>query len=183
MLNQVHGPQMETYLTRTVVGYVDAHFRTVAARVGRAIGGMSSGGYGALNLGLRHQDVYSVILSEMPYGDPGQDALALLGGSRVLWAANAPDRYIPTMTFHHRMAVDLLTGIHDSQRWEAARLARMLRARHQPAVLTMVPGAGHTWRSAAQELPYALIFANQHLHGQQLGPLPLAKAPHPANQT
>jgi enterochelin esterase-like enzyme len=180
MLNQVGGPQTETYLTRTVVGYVDAHFRTVAARVGRAIGGMSSGGYGALNLGLRHQDVYSVILSEMPYGDPGQDALALLGSSRALWAANAPDRYIPTMTFHHRMAVDLLSGPKDPQRWEAARLARMLHGRGQPVVYTQVPGAGHTWRSAARELPYALIFASQHLHGQQLGPLPLAKAPLPA---
>jgi enterochelin esterase-like enzyme len=183
MLNQVDGPQVETYLTRTVVGYVDGHFRTVLGRAGRAIGGMSSGGYGALNLGLRHQDLYSVILSEMPYGDPGRAALALLGGSRALWAANAPDRYIPTMTFHHRMAVDLLTGIHDSQRREAAWLARMLRARHQPAVLTMVPGAGHTWRSAGLELPYALAFANQHLRGQRLGPLPLAKAPHPTART
>jgi len=144
---------------------------------------MSSGGYGALNLGLRHQDVYSVILSEMPYGDPGQAALGLLGGSRALWLVNAPDRYIPTITFSHRMAVYLIAGSHDSQRWEAARLARMLRGRGQPAVDTLVPGAGHTWRSAGQELPYALIFASQHLHGQQLGPLPLAKVPQLANQT
>jgi enterochelin esterase-like enzyme len=182
MLNQVGGPQTETYLTRTVVGWVDGHFRTVATRAGRAIGGMSSGGYGALNLGLRHQDLYSVILSEMPYGDPGRAALALLGRSRALWAANAPDRYIPTMTFRHRMAVDLLTGPYDSQREEAARLARMLRARGQPAVETLVPGAGHTWRSAGRELPYAMTFANQYLRGQRLGPLPLAKVPHPGNR-
>jgi enterochelin esterase-like enzyme len=179
MLNQVGGPQVETYLTRAVVGYVDAHFRTVADRAGRAIGGMSSGGYGALNLGLRHQDVYSVILSEMPYGDPGQAALGLLGGDRALWAANAPDRYIPTMTFRHRMAVDLLSGPYDSQRGEAARLARLLRARGQPAVYTLVPGAGHTWRGASRELPYALAFASQHLRGLQLGPVLLAKAAHP----
>ena len=36
MLNKAGGPQTETYLTRTVVGYVDAHFRTVAARAGRS---------------------------------------------------------------------------------------------------------------------------------------------------
>ena len=182
MLNKAGGPQTETYLTRTVVGYVDAHFRTVAGRAGRAIGGMSSGGYGALNLGLRDQDVYSVILSEMPYGDPGRAALTLLGGSRARWAANSPDRYIPTMTFYHRVATDLLTGPDDSQRREAARLARMLRARGQPTAFTLVPGAGHTWRSAARELPYALTFASQHLHGQRLGPLPLAKAPRPVGR-
>jgi hypothetical protein len=183
MLNEVDGPQMETYLARTVVGYVDTHFRTVAGRAGRAIGGMSSGGFGALNLGLRNQDVYSVILAEMPYGDPGRAALALLGGSRALWVANAPDRYIPTMAFRHRVSVDLLTGPDDSQRRVAARLARMLRARHQLAVDTMVPGAGHTWRSAGLELPYALTFASRHLHGQRLAPLPLAKAPHPGHRS
>ena len=182
MLNKAGGPQTETYLTRTVVGFVDAHFRTVAARAGRAVGGMSSGGYGALNLGLRDQDVYSVILSEMPYGDPGRAALALLGGSRARWAANSPDRYIPTMIFHHRTATDLLTGPDDSQRREAARLARMLRARGQPTAFTLVPGASHTWRSAGRELPYALTFASQHLHGQRLGPLPLAKVPRPAGK-
>jgi enterochelin esterase-like enzyme len=177
MLNQVGGPQVETYLTRTVVGWVDAHFRTVAGRAGRAIGGMSSGGYGALNLGLRHQDVYSVILGEMPYGDPGQDALGLLGGSRALWAANAPRLYIPTMRFRHRVAVDLLTGPDDGQRREAAVLARMLRARGQPTAYTLVPGAGHTWRSAGLELPYALAFAGQHLHGRRPGPVLLASVP------
>jgi S-formylglutathione hydrolase FrmB len=166
-----------------VVGYVDAHFRTVAARAGRAVGGMSSGGYGALNLGLRDQDVYSVILSEMPYGDPGRAALALLGGSRARWAANSPDRYIPTMIFHHRAATDLLTGPDDSQRREAARLARMLRARGQPTAFTLVPGASHTWRSAGRELPYALTFASQYLHGQRLGPFPLAKVPRPAGRS
>jgi enterochelin esterase-like enzyme len=183
MLNQVDGPQTETYLTRAVVGWVDARFRTVAARAGRAIGGMSSGGYGALNLGLRDHDVYSVILSEMPYGDPGQAALGLLGGSQARWAANAPDRYIPTMTFRHRMAVDLLVGPDDSQHREAALLARMVRARGQPTAYTLVPGAGHTWRSAGRRLPYALRFASQHLHAQQLGPLPLANVPHPGHRS
>lgn len=36
MLNQVGGPQVETYLTRTVVQTVDARFRTIADRSGRA---------------------------------------------------------------------------------------------------------------------------------------------------
>jgi acetyl esterase/lipase len=86
------------------------------------------------------------------------------------------------MTFHHRTATDLLTGPDDSQRREAARLARMLRARGQPTAFTLVPGAGHTWQSAGRELPYALTFASQHLHGRRLGPLPLAKVPRPAGK-
>ena len=44
-LNPVRGPQFETYLTRDVVGWIDGHHRTVPQAEGRAIGGMSSGGY------------------------------------------------------------------------------------------------------------------------------------------
>jgi S-formylglutathione hydrolase FrmB len=163
MLNQVGGPQVATYLTRTVVDAVDGTYRTVPDRGARAIGGMSSGGYGALNLGLRYQGVFTVILSEMPYGDPGPVTWSLLGGSHALWLANSPSRYIPTMVFQHPMAVDLIAGSRDRTRGEAVRLARMLAARGQPAQDTIVPDANHTWRGARAELPYALAFASQHL--------------------
>jgi len=166
MLNQVGGPQVETYLTRTVVHSIDARYRTVADRSGRAIGGVSSGGYGALNLGLRHQDTYSVIMSEMPYGDPGEQARTLLGGSRAQWLANSPSHYILGMTFHHSMAVDLLAGTRDSQQHEARTLASMLTQRNQMALFTQVPGATHTWRGARAETPYALAFASEHLVGR-----------------
>jgi S-formylglutathione hydrolase FrmB len=163
MLNQVGGPQVATYLTRTVVRAVDGTYRTVADRGARAIGGMSSGGYGALNLGLHDQGVYSVILSEMPYGDPGPVTWTLLGGSHALWLANSPSGYIPTMVFQQPMAVDLIAGSRDRTRGEAVRLARMLAARGQQALDTIVPDANHTWRGARAELPYALAFASQHL--------------------
>jgi len=163
MLNQPGGPQVETYLTRTVVGAIDGRYRTVADRSGRAIGGVSSGGYGALNLGLRHQDTYSVILSEMPYGDPGAVTHTLLAGSYARWLANAPSHYIPTMTFHQPMAVDLLAGTRDSQGFEARRLAGMLTERGQAALFTEIPGATHTWRGARAETPYALVFASRQL--------------------
>jgi enterochelin esterase-like enzyme len=163
MLNQVGGPQVETYLTHTVVAAVEARYRTIPDRSGRAIGGVSSGGYGALNLGLRHQATYAVILSMMPYGDPGAVTQTLLGGSRKLWLANSPSHYIPTMTFRDPMAVFLAAGSKDSQLPEARLLARMLTKRGQLAVLKEVPGATHTWHGARAEVPYALIFASQHL--------------------
>jgi hypothetical protein len=124
---------------------------------------MSSGGYGALNLGLRHQDEYSVILSEMPYGDPGAAGMRLLGGSRARWLANSPRFSIPTMRFRHRMAVDLLAGSLDPERHEARLLAVLLRLRGQLARYTELPGANHTWRGARAETPDALVFASQHL--------------------
>ena len=163
MLNQVGGPQVETYLTGTVVAAIDAHYRTVPNRSARAIGGMSSGGYGALNLGLRHQATYAVILSMMPYGDPGAVTQTLLGGSQALWLANSPSHYIPMMKFRHPMAVFLSAGSKDSQLREARLLAGLLARRGQLAVVTEVAGVGHTWHGARAEILYALAFASQHL--------------------
>jgi hypothetical protein len=166
MLNQVGGPQVESYLVGPVVRTVDANFRTIPSRAGRAIGGMSSGGYGALNLGLRHQDVFSVILSLMPYGTPGNVARTLLGGSHLLWLQNSPAAYIPTMRFRHPMAVAFFAGDRDPEAGEAGRLTRMLQARGQYAVFDEVPGAAHTWHGARAETPYALTFASGHLAGR-----------------
>ena len=51
----------EDYMVKDLVGHVDATYRTVAAREGRAINGLSMGGYGALMLGLKHPDLFCSI--------------------------------------------------------------------------------------------------------------------------
>lgn len=55
--------QWENYIIDDLIPYVDAHFRTVATRNGRAIAGLSMGGYGALYLGLRHHDLFAAVAS------------------------------------------------------------------------------------------------------------------------
>ncbi len=55
----VGGAQVQTYLAYDVTASVDSHYRTIASSAGRVIGGLSTGGYCALNLMLRHQDVFS----------------------------------------------------------------------------------------------------------------------------
>ncbi len=48
----------ETYVAQELVVWTDKNYRTIAAREGRAITGLSMGGHGGLFLGLRHQDVF-----------------------------------------------------------------------------------------------------------------------------
>lgn len=50
--------QYETFVSKELVEWVDANYRTVASREGRAITGLSMGGHGALYLAFRHQDVF-----------------------------------------------------------------------------------------------------------------------------
>jgi S-formylglutathione hydrolase FrmB len=50
-------------LANDVVEFVDETFPTIAARRGRAIAGLSMGGYGATMLALRHPDVFCAACS------------------------------------------------------------------------------------------------------------------------
>ena len=69
-LNWGAGRNWETYVSEEVPRYVDAHFRTIRARSGRALLGLSAGGYGATILGLHHLARFSVIESWSGYFVP-----------------------------------------------------------------------------------------------------------------
>jgi S-formylglutathione hydrolase FrmB len=51
------------HVTQDVIGYVDSHYRTIADRKGRAINGISMGGFGAISLGLSHPELFCSIAS------------------------------------------------------------------------------------------------------------------------
>lgn len=155
---------LERYLTVDVVAAIDRSFRTYTDRAHRAIGGMSSGGYCALNLGLHHLHRFSVILASEPYGDPGLHPLhRLLNGDWALWRANSPSFYIPLWHFYLPVASFLDSGGFDRHTTgNALRLARQLAFRGQEAMYRPAPHQHHNWREARAALPYALIFAWQH---------------------
>jgi len=58
--------QLTTFIVDDVVSYVDTHYRSVAQASARAISGHSMGGFGALNMGMRHPDIFSVVYSLSP---------------------------------------------------------------------------------------------------------------------
>ena len=68
------GRNWETAITRDVVGYVDSHLRTISTRRGRAIVGLSAGGYGAVILALHHLPAFSVVESWSGYFHPTDPA-------------------------------------------------------------------------------------------------------------
>lgn len=63
------GEKVETAMTSDLIAHVDAKYRTFASRDGRAVGGYSMGGYGALRHALAHRDMYAaaVVLSPAVY--------------------------------------------------------------------------------------------------------------------
>jgi S-formylglutathione hydrolase FrmB len=53
----------ETYIVRDLIGFVDRVFRTKATRAGRAIAGLSMGGYGAVKLALKYPELFCAAVS------------------------------------------------------------------------------------------------------------------------
>ena len=157
-LNVVGGPQIASYLTRTVPAWVDSHLRTIPDPAHRVIGGMSAGGYAALNLGLLHQRTFGAIIALEPYGDPGPGGLTALAGDRAAFAANSPTAYIPTMTMARPPAVFLDAGGDSGAATTVQRLANQLRGRGLPVHFQIEPGQGHTWKEAQAGIPYGLLY-------------------------
>jgi S-formylglutathione hydrolase len=48
----------ETFVTRELVAYIDAHYRTIASRASRGLAGHSMGGYGTFRLAMKYPEVY-----------------------------------------------------------------------------------------------------------------------------
>ena len=61
--NAKEGPAYEDDLMHDVLGLVERTFPVKAERSGRAIGGLSMGGYGAVKLGLKHHETFGSINS------------------------------------------------------------------------------------------------------------------------
>jgi S-formylglutathione hydrolase FrmB len=51
-------PDYETYHVQQLIPWIDANFRTIATREGRAIAGVSMGGFGAMSYAARHPDLF-----------------------------------------------------------------------------------------------------------------------------
>ncbi len=73
----------EKYIAHDVVTYIDAHYRTLAARESRGLVGHSMGGYGASRIGMKHADVFGSLYVMSPCclsarGAPPKEALESL---------------------------------------------------------------------------------------------------------
>jgi len=56
----------ERFVSRDLVAYIDAHYRTIPARTSRGLVGHSMGGYGATRIGMKHSDVFGSLYIMSP---------------------------------------------------------------------------------------------------------------------
>lgn len=73
----------EDAVTKDLISYVDAHYRTIAAPASRAITGYSVGGAAAINIGLHHPELFGVLYAMSPSIFEGEMSSALLNPQQI----------------------------------------------------------------------------------------------------
>ncbi len=148
-VNSVH-MAVESYVINDLVPAVDEQLRTVADRDSRTVAGMSAGGYCALNLGLRHRDIFGSIVDMSGYTHPTHSSgMAALFGHRAdlssVVASNSPDIYGPRLKPAPLTRLYFLCGSSDhGPLVQMTAMRNVLRARGFPVTWVTRPG-GHTY--------------------------------------
>jgi putative tributyrin esterase len=152
----------EDYLVRDVVPWVDAHLPTIRALSGRALAGLSAGGFGAVDIGLRHPRFFGTLESWSGYFTPYRDGPLRDAGPPSL-AAHDPSLLVRSEApLLRRLGTRFFLSCGDTADWKTAALssafASELDSLRLPHALYLRPGAhnGRFWRA---QLPAALAYA------------------------
>ena len=146
--------RLERFVTEALPRAVEGNYPRPRAL--RALAGFSMGGYGAMNLALRHPSLYGQVASLAGYFKV-DDPSGVFGGDAATRTANSPDHRIAAA---QGMRVLLSEGDHDDEpvvMGEAQRFAGLLRESGvQPSV--RIPDAGHDLGYLRRELPALVAF-------------------------
>jgi enterochelin esterase-like enzyme len=154
----------ETFVARDLVRAIDSRYRTIANGSGRALGGLSEGGYGALNIGLHHPGEFRVLESWSGY-EKADNLKAIFGGDRQLLARNSPLRtvaYVAPALRGAQTYVWFYSGTTDRLRRQNRAFAAEL-ARTEIAHRFFLVRGGHNWGLWRGEASKALLAAATRL--------------------
>jgi len=155
-----------------VVRRVDRSWPTIRRRAGRAIAGLSMGGYGAINIALHHLQTFGTAESWSGYFTQSRSG-PFSGASAATLRANSPTAYAPTVATDPgglHLHVLLYSGLGDPHSSGQRAFTDELRRLGASVRAARFPGA-HSWSLWRGEMPLALRFANRSLtHVSSPGP-------------
>jgi S-formylglutathione hydrolase FrmB len=161
------GEGWATFVARDLVRAIDARYRTIATPGARAIGGLSEGGYGAINIALHHPREFGVVESWSGY-ETAANVPAIFGQDPLKLAANTPLRVLPKVARKVRRAHTFFwfySGADDRETAQNRLFARELRRLHIPYRF-LTPAGGHNWALWRGQASAAFLIAAQRLaHG------------------
>ena len=153
-----------TFVARDVVDAIDARYRTIATGAGRALGGLSEGGYGALNIALHHPREFRVVESWSGY-ERADNLKSIFGGNPLLLRRNSPLDELPSVAGVLRSSgtyVWLYSASDDRYLDQNIRFVRELRHERIRHTFLLIHG-GHNFAVWRAEMRPALVAAATHV--------------------
>ncbi|MEZ0484936.1 alpha/beta hydrolase [Fibrella aquatica] len=171
--------QFETFIAKELIEKIDNTYRTIRAKEGRVIAGLSMGGHGALYISSRHPDLYAAAgsmsgvmnINTATWKVPADFAkLRRENLAKLLGPAQDGDTPYPGYTMvtlanqlkANKLPLILDTGVDDFLIDTNRDLHRQLLANQTPHDYTERPGA-HTWDYWQNALPYQVLFFSKIL--------------------
>ncbi len=169
----------EDLVTQDALAFAEANYRVSRERAGRALFGVSMGGYAALRIAMSRPEQYAaaathsaMLLSAPPRPGQGADPYQLAAFGRVfgeppdlaLWRANDPLEWAQKVGAGAVPALSFDCGDHDRYGLAAGQeeLHRRLLARGIPHDFALHPG-DHGYEYVRSVLPQSLQFLSRHL--------------------
>ena len=161
----------EDFFIRDFVPQMEKRFRVLSTRSGRAISGISMGGYGALRFAFKYPQMFGsasglmpALMEELPRGSRDAGFTAFFGSAfgspldEAFWKANTPFVYARTANFAG-MHVFLSCGEQDGYGFDKGtrEMDKLLTQRHVAHEAHFAPG-GHDWQFVAQHLLESLEY-------------------------
>ena len=162
----------ETYISKELVNWVDANYKTIKDRKGRGITGLSMGGHGGLYLSLKHQDVFGaggsmsggVDIRPFPNNWDMASRLGKLSEKPETWekhtVVNLLHLYKP-----NSIALIIDCGTDDFFFAVNEYLHQQLLYRNIAHEYIVRPGA-HNWSYWINAVQYQLLFMSNYFNGQ-----------------
>jgi len=150
-----HRQNIETYVALDLVKYVDQKYRTIAKAAYRGIGGLSMGGFGAMNIAVHHPDVFGFVIS---LGGYYRAEGSIWGGNAAYLRANSPLEVLPSDKRAWQLHFYIGAATKDQPYYTDARqFVQELDRLHIPYHLDIQSGF-HSWRVWQTQLYNAFLW-------------------------
>ena len=170
--NSFDGRQpMEDAIVHDLVSFIDSHYRTLAHAADRTIGGLSMGGYGAMNIALHHPDIFHKVMTLGGYFQAEGPVFGKSLENNAYRQVNSPSLFLHTPMGKQSMSqLMIVIGIGTSDGYyyrEGLALYQQLMSMRSSVHLFNSAG-GHSW----------VLWAKQFGEALPLLEPPLSRPPH-----
>ncbi len=148
-----------------VVKEVDERFKTLNKRESRVIGGLSTGAYGAMNIGFHHNDIFGIIISHSGYFINNEGVTKnLLSKDEIQKGYNNPLDYLQNISLNPKSYIYLDIGEKDNKSYveENIKMDEILSQKGIEHEFQITQG-WHDWEVWKKNILFSLEFLGKHI--------------------